>query len=29
MKEVSSEQCKAGVLFPGEYNVWVEDLDLV
>jgi hypothetical protein len=26
MKEVSSEQCKAGVLFPGEYNVWVEDL---
>jgi hypothetical protein len=26
MKEVSSEQCKAGVLFPGEYNVWFEDL---
>ena len=25
MKEVSSEQCKAGVLFPGEYNVWYED----
>ena len=26
MKEVSSEQCKAGVLFPGEYNVWYENL---
>jgi hypothetical protein len=24
MKQVSSEQCKAGVLFPGEYNVWYE-----
>ena len=28
MKQVSSEQCKAGVLFPGEYNVWYENLVL-
>lgn len=28
MKEVSSEQCKAGVLFPGEYNVCYENLVL-
>ena len=24
MKEVTSEQCTAGVVFPGDYNVWYE-----
>ena len=24
MKQVSSEQCNAGVVFPGDYNVWYE-----